>query len=158
MTARVAAGALLLSAVVSIAAQERRPESVPVGIRGTWTVTANMSEHTLGCFDPPDAEALVGTHVVIKARELRWRRFTDTDLDPESKVLSSYAFLYRYGKLPEELGLSPAPVTIIDVHPAEGIPVNALVFVDRSTILIDACNIWLKAVRQQATGPEPAPR
>ena len=151
---RAAVFPLLLCMALCVAAQDRRPESVPPGIRGTWTVIANLSEHTLGCFDPPDAEALVGTRVLIGARDLRWRRFADTNLDPESKVLSSYAFLYRYGKLPEELGLSPAPLTIIDVHPAEGIPVNALVFVDRSTILIDACNIWLKATRSETPLPK----
>ena len=94
--------------------------------------------------------------VVIGTHEMHWRRFTDTNLDPHATVLSSYAFLYRYGKLPEELGLSPAPLTIIDVHPSEGIPVNALIFVDRSTILIDACNIWLRATRNDDAPPVPA--
>jgi hypothetical protein len=151
--------ALVLLAFLSCAAhgQDRKPESVPPGIRGTWTVVANLSEHTLGCFDAPDAEALVGMRVLIGPAQLHWRRFNSDHLDPQVNVLSSYAFLYRYGKLPEELGLSPSPVTIVDVHPSQGIPVNALVQVDRSTILIDACNIWLKATREDPTAPAPTP-
>ena len=126
---------------------------VPPGIRGSWTVIANLSEHTLGCFDPPDAEALVGMRVHIGSRELRWRRFISENLEPHAIELSTYAFLYRYGKMPQELGLPPGPVTIVDVHPSQGIPVNALVQLDRSTILIDACNIWLKATREDPTAP-----
>ena len=158
MTARAAILLALLScAGISLSGQERRPESIPPGIRGTWTVVANLSEHTLGCFDPPDAEALVGMRVLIGPGQLHWRRFNSDHLDPQVKVLSSYAFLYRYGKLPEELGLSPSLVTIVDVHPSQGIPVNALVQVNRSTILIDACNIWLKATREDPTAPAPSP-
>jgi hypothetical protein len=148
--------ALFLSTGFSVTAQEGRVTTVPAEIRGDWTVTKNLSERSLGCFDPADTKTLIGLKVSIGARQLLWSRIASTALNPEVSVISSYTFLFRYGKLPEELGLSPSPVTIVDVHPSEGIPVNALIRIDRSTILINACNIWLQASRDAPPGALPA--
>ncbi len=145
---------LLLSALawtMAGSAVADAPASIPTPMRGHWTVVKNLSERELGCFDSLHTRQLIGLQVSLGERQLRWDGLASMQLGPNVLELSSNAFQARYGKTPQELGLAPGSVVIVDVHPSEGIPVNALVAIDKSTILIDACNIWLRAVRDEAT-------
>ena len=121
--------------------------NIPAAMRGTYVVTRNLSERSLGCFDYAHTLALIGLRVTVNERDLLWGHLRSEDIDPQIMALSSNAFEARYGKQPQDLGLPPGRVTLTDVHPSEGIPVNALVPIDAGTILIDACNIWLLAER-----------
>ncbi len=125
------------------------PQSVPIEMRGNWTVVKNLSERSLGCFDSAHTRDLIGLRVMLGERRLLWNGLPSFQLDPTVVEISTNAFQARYGKMPQDLGLPAGRVTMVDVHPSEGIPVNALVEIDPSKILVNACNIWLEADRDR---------
>ena len=132
---------MLIATLSSLHAQ-----SMPPLMRGKWVVEKNLSERYLGCYDPANAANLTGTEITIGDHELLWKGRPTSNLSPQTIQISVNAFQLRYNKTPQDLGLPDAPVTITDVHPSEGIPLNAFVLRDGS-LLINACNIWLEAVR-----------
>jgi hypothetical protein len=127
-------------------------QSIPIEIRGNFTVTKNLSERSLGCFDSGHTRDLIGLKITLGERRILWNGLPSFGLDPSIIEISSNAFQARYGKMPQDLGLPGGRVTMVDVHPSEGIPVNAIVEIDGSKILIDACNLWLEAARDNVSG------
>lgn len=135
------AAALLFSSCGSAFAQY-----VPAGLQGTWKVKKNLSGKSVGCFDPTHTKMLMGAKLSLGEHELVWMGLHNVNPSPRIEEVSSYAFSAKYGLTPHDLGLpATAKISILQVNPSEGIPINAVIALGPSTILIDACNIWLEA-------------
>jgi hypothetical protein len=145
---------LLLASGLSLHAQ-LIAERVPVGMRGEWVVTKQLSATSLGCFDPRNQESLLGLRLSLSDRALVWNGQTSRNLDPHLRRISGYEFQARYGQKPRDLGIDEDPVSLVQVVPSFGIPVNILLLRDPGTILIDACNIWLEASRDAGASAKP---
>ena len=119
---------------------------VPAGLQGTWKVKKNLSGKSVGCFDPMHTKMLMGAKLSLNERELVWMGLHNTNPNPKIEEISSYAFSAKYGLNPHDLGLPATErISVLQVNPSEGIPINAVIALGPSTILIDACNIWLEA-------------
>ena len=124
---------------------------VPAGLQGTWKVKKNLSGKSVGCFDPMHTKMLVGAKLSLGEHELVWMGLHNINPSPKIEEISSYAFSAKYGLAPHDLGLPATDkISVLQVNPSEGIPINAVIALGPSTILIDACNIWLEA---QHDGP-----
>lgn len=119
---------------------------VPAGLQGTWKVKKNLSGKSVGCFDPMHTKMLIGAKLSLGEHELVWMGLHNINPSPKIEEISSYAFSSKYGLAPHDLGLPATDkISILQVNPSEGIPINAVIALGPSTILIDACNIWLEA-------------
>jgi hypothetical protein len=124
---------------------------VPIAMQGKWIIKKDLTEKSQGCYDPVRKQTLVGLKLTLSVDRLIWNGVAGGDLQPRELMLSGYEFKFRFGLKPSDLGIYENPVPIIYVVPSVGIPVNAFIARDPHTILIDACNIWLVAVRDDAT-------
>lgn len=130
---------------------------VPIAMQGKWVIKKDLTEKSQGCYDPVRKQGLVGLKLTLSVDRLIWNGVPGNDLQPRELQLSGYEFKFRFGLKPSELGIYENPVPIIYVVPSVGIPVNAFIARDPHTILIDACNVWLVAVRDDAIAELPKP-
>ena len=144
VTRRLSYPAMLIA--LCLTAAPAFAQYVPAGLQGNWKVKRNLTEKSLGCFDPAHAKALIGAELRIGDHEIVWQGLHSKDLDPKVTEISAYNFQARYGKTPQELGITGDKISITLVNPSEGIPINALTARGPALLLIDACNIWLEAV------------
>ncbi len=119
---------------------------VPAGLQGSWKVKRNLTEKSLGCFDPVHAKGLIGAEIRIGDHEIVWQGLHSKNLDPKVTEISAYNFQARYGLRPQDLGITGDRISLTMVNPSEGIPINAFASRSPTLLLIDACNIWLEAV------------
>ncbi len=143
----VARVALVFTAVLTLSScGSAFAQYVPAGLQGTWKVKKNLSGKSVGCFDPMHTKMLMGAKLSLGEHELVWMGLHNINPSPKIEEVSSYAFSAKYGLAPHDLGLPATDkISILQVNPSEGIPINAVIALGPSTILIDACNIWLEA-------------
>jgi hypothetical protein len=141
---------LLLGYVASGLGQQTAPvaEHLPLAMRGPWVITQQLTEKSLGCFDPEHAQRLVGLKFSLSESGVVWNGSPRKELEPHTRRVSRYEFEARYGQKAKELGIDTDPVPIVQVVPSYGVPVNLLVMGKAGVLLIDACNIWLEAQRE----------
>jgi len=138
---------ICVTMVLSAALPAGRAQNMPGSLQGSWKVKRSFTDKSSGCFDAAQLNGLIGARLSIGVRQLTWTGIRSQDLAPRLQQISAIGFKAKFGLTPVDLGLPGNSVALLQVNPSPGIPINALIVRDASTILIDACNTWLEAER-----------